>query len=100
MLPSNTRDAQSVGAGELELGGRHRRCSPSPECCRSLVEKSLRPLGFVFGPRAEPEQRRLECQALGLAGLESTVDRLEREPDRDRSIGKDLFQDRLGAWDQ
>ena len=47
------------------------------------------------GRRAKPR-----ATSLRLARLQSLVHRFERELHRDRSIGKDLIQDRFGARDQ
>src|SRR5262245_4011632 len=55
---------------------------------------------LVLRPGRQPEQGRLEREALGLTRLEPLVHGLERVANGDRSVGEDLAEDRLGARDQ
>src|SRR5882757_4285551 len=55
---------------------------------------------LVLGCGAQAEIRSLEQQALALARLQALVCGLERELHRDRGVGGDLPQDRLGARNQ
>src|SRR5882672_5506416 len=55
---------------------------------------------LVLGCGAQAEIRSLEQLALALARLQALVCGLERELHRDRGVGGDLPQDRLGAGNQ
>src|SRR5438128_266311 len=69
--------------------------SPSLELRGALLEERLRPLLLVVRPGAEAEEGRFQGQPFGLARLQSLVHRLDRELHGERSVGKDLLQDRL-----
>src|SRR6266403_1762005 len=69
--------------------------SPSLELRGALLEERLRPLLLVVRPGAEAEEGCFQGQPFGLARLQSLVHRLERELHGERSVGKDLLQDRL-----
>src|SRR5262245_55759339 len=47
------------------------------ELRRTLLQKRLRSLLFVFGPGAKPKEGGLQREALGLAGFQSFVHRLK-----------------------
>src|SRR5712671_312178 len=67
---------------------------------RSLFKEGRSPFLLVLGSGAQPEERSLQRQALVQAGFQSFGHGFERVPDGDRSVGKDLFQNRFGAADQ
>src|SRR6266850_1553314 len=69
--------------------------SPSLELRGAPLEERLRPLLLVVRPGAEAEEGCFQGQPSGLARLQSLVHRLERELHGERSVGKDLLQDRL-----
>src|SRR2546427_4933701 len=69
--------------------------SPSLELRGALLEERLRSLLLVVRPGAEAEEGCFQGQPFGLARLQSLVHRLERELHGERSVGKDLLQDRL-----
>src|ERR1700733_10773832 len=73
---------------------------PAVKLRDAFFEESRCAFLFVFRCRAEAEIGSFQQQAFALAGLHSLVGGLERELHRDRSIGGDLFQDRLGARDE
>src|SRR5438552_3734881 len=71
-----------------------------PKLRRSLFKEGRSPFLLVLGSGAQPEERSFQCQALVQAGFQSFGHGFERIPDGDRSVGKDLFQNRFGAADQ
>src|SRR5271155_785722 len=74
--------------------------SPAVELRDAFFEESRRAFLFVFRCRAEAEIGSFQQQAFALARLHSLVGGLERKLHRDRRIGGDLFQDRLGSRDE
>src|SRR6266478_2370957 len=75
--------------------------SSSPlELWRAFLQEGPRAFLLVFGAGAQPEEGSFECHAFGLARLHALVHRLERELDRERRVGEDLFQDRFGACEK
>src|SRR5258707_7232670 len=71
-----------------------------PKLRRSLFKEGRSPFLLVLGSGAQPEERSLQRQAIVQAGFQSFGHGFERIPDGDRSVGKDLFQNRFGAADQ
>src|SRR6185436_7297163 len=64
--------------------------SASVELRRALLEEGLRALLLVLGARADREERGLEQQPAGLAGLQPLVHRLDRVAHRERRVGEHL----------
>src|SRR5438046_3156289 len=73
---------------------------PSLELRGALLEERLRPLLLVVRPGAEAEEGCFQGQPFGLGRLQSLVHRVERELHGERSVGKDLLQDRLRTRQQ
>jgi hypothetical protein len=70
------------------------------ELGRSLFEEGRRALLLVFGRRTEAKIGSFEQQPFALAGLQPFISNLERELDRNRGVGGDLFDDCFGTRDQ
>src|SRR5690242_10169147 len=78
----------------------NRCCSTAMEPRRALFQEGRRAFLLVFRCRAQSEIGGLKQQAFALARLHALVDRVERELDGDRGVGRDLCQDGLGARDE
>src|SRR6266404_1310933 len=74
--------------------------SPPMELRRSLGQESGGAFFLILGAGAESEERRLQCQTLGLTGVQALVHRLERVRHGDGSVGEDFLQDGFSARDQ
>src|SRR5258708_6114145 len=74
--------------------------SASLESGRALFEEGARAFLLVLGRGAQAEVGSLEDLAFALAGLCPLVRGLERQPDRDRSVGCDRLQDCLRTRDE
>src|SRR6476659_4441825 len=81
---------------ESLLNRRVNRCySTSMEPRRALFQEGRRAFVLVFRCRAQSEIGGLKQEAFALARLDALIDRVEREFDGDRGVGRDLSQDGL-----
>src|SRR4051812_14193155 len=74
--------------------------SPPLEPRRPLSQESGSAFLLILGAGAEPEERRLQCQTLGLTGIQALVHRLERVRDRKGRVGENLVQNPFGSSNQ
>src|SRR5258708_7328482 len=74
--------------------------SPASKLRRTFFEEGGGAFLLVFRCRADAEIGRFKRKPLGLAGLQPIVRRLQGELHGDRSVGRDLLQDRLGTVNQ
>src|SRR4029077_2429157 len=74
--------------------------SPPLELRRPFGEEGGGAFLLVLGPGAESKERGLQCQPLGLTGVQALVHRLERVCDGNRRVGEDFLQDGFGARNQ
>src|SRR5882724_13647493 len=74
--------------------------SPPLELRCSFGEEGGGAFLLVLGAGAESEERRLQCQTLGLTGVQALVHRLQRVRNGDRSVGEDFLQDGFSARNQ
>src|SRR5271169_4744752 len=74
--------------------------SPTVELRCTFLEEGGGAFLLVFGRCANAEIGSFQCKAFALAGLQPFVGRLQGELHRDRRVGRDLLQDRLGTGNQ